>query len=106
MFKSYSILLFSLVLTLSTLAPAVLSFINDDCATVLVEYNDEDSEEKEIETSDSEDSEEEKSTRLFYTSQHFDKLFVINRIINTTVHIDRVSVPELEIQLPPPENLI
>lgn len=106
MFKSYSILLLSLVLTLSILAPAVLSFINDNCEIVLIECNEEDSEEKEIEAFDNEEGEEEKSIRLLYASLRFNKSFVLNKTISTTVFIDRVSAPELEIQLPPPENLM
>ena len=102
MLKSYNILLLSLILTLSTQAPAVLSVISDKYSAVLVECNYEDFEEKEI--FDNVNGQE-KSIRLFYASQCFDNSVVLNTIISTTVYIDRLPVPELEIQLPPPEKI-
>lgn len=105
MLKSYTIISLSFVLTLSILAPAIISLFNDDCVTVIVEYNEEDSEEKENETSDNEEGEEEKSERLFYTLLHLNNPIVINDNVNAKVFLDRVSSPELEIQLPPPRKL-
>jgi hypothetical protein len=88
------------------LAPAVMSFINDDYAIVLVECNEEDSKKKEIDTSDNEEAEEEKSPHFFYESLLLENSFVTSGVINEIVFIEKVSTPSLEIKLPPPENFI
>lgn len=106
MFKSYSILLLSLVLTLSILTPALLSFTTADFAIVLTECNDDDSEEKDLETKDNEESEEENHARFFYTSLQVENSFKRNDIVNSIVFTYGISTPSLEIQLPPPEKLI
>ncbi len=57
MFKSFAIISLSLILTLSILAPSLVSLINIECHIVMEDSNDDEregSEEKEIEDIDTE----------------------------------------------------
>lgn len=80
--------------------------MNDTSVMILIECSEEDTEEKEIETVDSEEGEEEKSVHFFYTSLHVNNSYTINNHISTNVFLDEIYSLALDIQLPPPENII
>jgi len=104
--KSFAIISLSFIVTLSILAPAVVSLTNDMCSIVMEDFNDderEDSEEKEIEEIDSEENEKEKEERFCSSLITLDNFFIVKNTTNTIFFIERVSTYSLEIQLPPPE---
>jgi hypothetical protein len=102
MFRNLTAILLSFVLTMSMLTPVVVSFSKDDFCSVLLECSEEDSEEKEIDTSNIEESSEKIHARFFSATLCYNS-FVINKIINPKLSINGTFAPLLEIQLPPPE---
>lgn len=105
MFKSFTIISLSFILTLSILAPALVSLINEECHIVIEDFNDderEDGEEKDIEEIDNEESEDEKE-EPFYLSLINSDCYNTNTTLTSIYFIEGISKYSLEIQLPPPE---
>ena len=105
MFKSFTIISLSFILTLSILAPSVVSLINEECHIVMEDLKDDernDNEKKEIEDVDKEENEEEKEESYFLllTNSNF---YNTNTTLTSIAFIEGVSTYSLEIQLPPPE---
>jgi len=107
-FRSYTIISFSFILTLSILSPSVISLLNKEFHIVIEDFNDderEDNEEKEIEEIDTEENEDEKEESFFLPLIN-SFFYNTNTTLNSIHFIEGVSIYSLEIQLPPPEHNI
>lgn len=105
MFRSFTIISLPFILTLSILAPSLVSLINEDLHIVMEDSNDDEregNEEKEIEDIDTEENEEEKE-EPFFLSVIDSNFYNTNTTLTSIYFIEGTSTCSLEIQLPPPE---
>ena len=109
MFKSFSLLSFLFVLTLSILTPSSIVSSNDDFHIVTGSVNNEEGEgnqEKDIEDIDVEESEDEKKEHFFSSLIGLNEALIIDKTTASIAVIDGVSSYSFDIQLPPPEYTI
>ncbi|PHS10561.1 MAG: hypothetical protein COA88_02110 [Kordia sp.] len=107
MFKSFSLLSFLFVLTLSVLAPPSVLLIPNDLHIVVGGFNDDEgNQEKDIEDIDVEENEDEKKEHFFSSLMGLNEALIIDKTTASIAVIEGISSYFFDIQLPPPEYTV
>lgn len=105
--KSFTVILLSFVLTVSILAPSMISLINTPSYSLVENSNEEEkdtneeNEKEEIDNEENEESEEDK--KEFFLSSLINSNFYNTTSVIVVCLVETTSSFALEIQLPPPE---